>query len=185
MIGNNNVNKTIYKSGNKKYNEKYICCFFTIFLFRTSIYFTIIKLILSFSYSFHIPCIILSKVYFIFPFHLIDRNRKQVLLIKCFIFVLKLKKFFFSYFQLFDNAHIPTIVLTLINVVKLDVQNRNIVSTLSNVVNINVQRCKFQRWHTQCFFNADLTLPDVATSYHPNSNVETTLKCFLGIEECC
>ena len=99
VIGNNNVNQTICKNGNKKYNEKYICCFFTIFLFRTSIYFTIIKLILPFSYSFHIPCIILSKVYFIFPFLLIDRNRKQVLLIKCFIFVLKLKKILFPLFN--------------------------------------------------------------------------------------
>ena len=28
MTGNNNVYKTIWKSGNKEYNEKYICCFF-------------------------------------------------------------------------------------------------------------------------------------------------------------
>ena len=30
MTGNNNVYKTIWKNGNKEYNEKYICCFLTI-----------------------------------------------------------------------------------------------------------------------------------------------------------
>ena len=35
MTGNNNVCKTIWKKGNKKeYNEKYICCFFTIWILR-------------------------------------------------------------------------------------------------------------------------------------------------------
>ena len=29
MTGNNNAHKTIRKNGNKEYNEKYICCFFT------------------------------------------------------------------------------------------------------------------------------------------------------------
>ena len=78
MEGNNNVYKTIWKNGNNEYNEKYICCFFTIWnlkstltykcgrvvLFFTSVYFAISKLILSFSYSYHVPCIILSNVYF-------------------------------------------------------------------------------------------------------------------------
>ena len=62
----------------KKYNEKYICGFFTIWNFkctitckwrqvalsRTSVYFAISKLALSFSYSSHVPCIILYNVYF-------------------------------------------------------------------------------------------------------------------------
>ena len=43
-------------------------------LFLTSVYFAISQLILLFSYSFHIRCIILANVYF--------RNQKQVLLIK-------------------------------------------------------------------------------------------------------
>ena len=78
MTGNNDDYKTIKKNGNKKYNEKYICCFFTIWnsksaitykcgrevLFPTSVYFAISKLILLFSYSFHVPWIILSNVYF-------------------------------------------------------------------------------------------------------------------------
>ena len=43
-----------------------------------------------------------------------------------------------------------------------------------------VQHCKFQRWRTQRCFNVDLTLYDVATSYQPKNNVETTLKYLLG-----
>ena len=70
---------------NKKYNEKDMCCFFTIWnlkgavtykyeqvvLSLPSVYFAISKLILLFSHSFHVSCIILSKVYFtrsMFPF---------------------------------------------------------------------------------------------------------------------
>ena len=45
-----------------------------IVLFLTSVYFAIRQLILLFSYSFHIRCIILANVYF--------HNQKQVLLIK-------------------------------------------------------------------------------------------------------
>ena len=87
MIENNNVYKTIWKNGNKDNNEKYICCFFMIWnlkraitykcwravLSHTSVYFAISKPILLFSYSFHIPSIILFIVYFyiacsMFPF---------------------------------------------------------------------------------------------------------------------
>ena len=57
---------------------------------------------------------------------------------------------------------------------KLDAENNSIVSTLPNVVNINVE-----------MGNVALILFDVARSYHPNRNVETTLKGFLGIDECC
>ena len=87
ITGNNNAYETMWKSGNREYSEKYICCFFTILNFknaitykwwrevpfRTSVYFPISKLILLFSYYFHVPCIILSNVYFcivrsMFPF---------------------------------------------------------------------------------------------------------------------
>ena len=71
MTGNNNFYKAIWKNGNKEYNEKYICCFFTIWnlksaitykcgrvvVSRTSVYFAISWFILFVSYSFHIPCI--------------------------------------------------------------------------------------------------------------------------------
>ena len=73
MTGNNSIYKTTWKNGNKEYNEKYICRFFTIWnlvntiaykcgwvvLFLTSVYFAISKLILLFSYYFHVPCIII------------------------------------------------------------------------------------------------------------------------------
>ena len=60
-----------------------------------------------------------------------------------------------KYFCSFQNGQIH-VVLTLINVVKLDGENNNIVSTLSNVININAEkdnvdltlltlRCKFKR----------------------------------------
>ena len=93
MTGNNNVYKTICKNGNKENNKKYICCFFTIWnlksaitykcgrvvLSRISVYFSISKLILLFSISYHVPCIILSNVYFyivrsMFPF-LVNRSQ--------------------------------------------------------------------------------------------------------------
>ena len=51
--------------------------------------------------------------------------------------------------------------------------------------NSMLKLCKFERWHTQRCFNIDLTLSSVATSYHPNKNVETTLKGILGIHQYC
>ena len=48
----------------------------------------------------------------------------------------------------FSNGHIRNVVLTLPNVMKIDVENDDVVSTLSNVVQFNleiVERCKFQR----------------------------------------
>ena len=45
--------------------------------------------------------------------------------------------FFFSLFNFYENIH--NVVSTLINVVKLDVDNNSIVSKLSNVVNFNVE----------------------------------------------
>ena len=95
MTRNDNVYKATCKNGNKENNKKYICCFFTIWnlksaitykcgrvvLSRISVYFSISKLILLFSYSYHVPCIILSNVYFyivrsMFPF-LVNRSQSK------------------------------------------------------------------------------------------------------------
>ena len=169
-------------------------------LSRTSAHFAISKLILLFSYSFHVPCIILSNVYFyiirsmfLFPFNR-SQLKASVVNQMSHLFFSSSKIFFWS-FQLFENGHIQNVVSTSINVVKLDVRNNNIVLALPNVVNTNVeidninwtfaQLCKFQRVHTQRCFNVDSILSNIAKSYHPNNSVETTLKCFLSIEECC
>ena len=74
-----------------------------------------------------------------FPFFLIDHNRKQLSLIKWVTIFFEARNYIFSVFQLFENGHINNVVSTLINVVKLDVENNNIVWTLSNVVNINIE----------------------------------------------
>ena len=109
-------------------------------------FFAISKLMLFFSYSFPVTCLILPNIYFYivdpwFPFFLIDHNRTLVFLIKwvsCFFS--EFKNIFFCSFQLFENGHFYNAVSRLINVVKLDVENSNIDSTLSNVVNINVDK---------------------------------------------
>ena len=120
MTGNNNVHKTIRKNGNKEYNEKYICCFFTIWnllsaimhkcgrvvLFLTSVYFAIIKLILLFSYSFHVLCIILSNVYFyivrsMFPF-IVNWSWSKASVVNQMshlFFFLEVQKYFFALFK--------------------------------------------------------------------------------------
>ena len=113
MTGNNSIYKTIWKNGNKEYNEKYICCFSAIWnlkraitykcgrvvVFHTLVYFAISKLIPLISYSFHAPCTTFPTFIFTlylpcFPFILTNHNRKQVLLIKWVIFFLKLKNIF-------------------------------------------------------------------------------------------
>ena len=102
---------------------------------------------------------------------------------------LEAQKYYFAFewrLNFFWNGYICNVVSTLPNVLKIDVENDNVVSTLSNVVQFNVEvhnvmeRCNFQRWRTQRFFNVDLTLCYVATSYQPKSNVEPTSKCLLG-----
>ena len=43
--------------------------------------------------------------------------------------------------QLFAFGHVHNVVSSLVNIVKLDIENDKVVSTLSNVVNINVEIC--------------------------------------------
>ena len=60
-----------------------------------------------------------------FPYFLIDHNQKQVLLIKRVIIFLYLKNIiFFRSFQLFEN-HFRKVASKLINVMKLEVENIN------------------------------------------------------------
>ena len=88
--------------------------------------------------------------------------------------------FIWSYSQrCFDAAQLvkidvknDNVVSTLSDVVQIIVEIDNVDSTLVNVVNANVDVRKL------CF-NVDLTLCDVAASYQPTDNVETTLKCLL------
>ena len=145
-------------------------CYFHILCICHALYF------LTFIFTLHAPC---------FPFFLIDHNRQQVLLINWVIFFLKLwnifalskflkkvifKTLFRRWSTLWNSMlKITTFVSTLSNVVTINVEVDNINSMLFNVAS----------------FNVDLTLSDVATSHHASSNVETTLKCFLSIEECC
>ena len=62
------------------------------------------------------------------------------------------------FFQIFANAIIQNVVSTLRKLVKFEVESNNVVLTLLNVVHLNVaidnikstffQRCRFQRYHT-------------------------------------
>ena len=164
------VYKTIWKNGNKEYNEKYLWCFFTkwnlksaisykcgrVVLFLTQVYFSITKLILLFSYCSHVPCMIISKEYYyivlsMFPFVFKWSQWKASAVNQMSPSLFWSPKIFFCSFQFFENGHIHNVVSTLINVMKLDVENNSIVSTLSNVVNINIEidnldLTLFQRW---------------------------------------
>ena len=86
-----------------------------------------------FSYSFHVPYIILFNVYFyivrsMFPF-LFNRSQSKVSVVNMSRLFFQAQKFFFA-LQIFENGQIHNIVSTLINVMKLDVENNSIVSTL-------------------------------------------------------
>ena len=69
----------------------------------------------------------------------------------------------------------------MISIVKLDVENDNVVWALSNVINMNVKIYKVGSTFVNVLnFNADLTLPDdFATSYQSSTKVEITFKCLL------
>ena len=107
------------------------------------------------------------------PFFLIDHNQKQVLLIKWVNSFLMLKNIFLL-FSKWSNSRC------------FDVDQRCETRRWKQQHCFDVvQCCTFLRWHTQRCFNVDLTISDVATSYHPNNNCGTTLKGFLGIDKCC
>ena len=77
---------------------------------------------------------------------------------------------------IYSNDHIHNAVLTLPNVVKINVENYKYVCKQSCLKFTNsilkkqrwfdvVERSKFQRWRTQRCFDVDLTLCNVTTSY--------------------
>ena len=95
----------------------------------------------------------------------------------------------------FHHVYIYYVISTLINILKLDVENIKLflrfltllISTLKyyNVVNVtlkpwNLETLQILTLTNRRCFNVALTLPNVATSYQHNNNVETTLKCLLG-----
>ena len=125
MTGNNNVYKAIWENGNKEYNEIYICFFFTIsnrkraitykcgqvVLSHTSVYFAISKLMLLFSYFFHVQCILFSNVYFyivrsMFPFFFNRSKSKASVVNQISHLFLKLKNIFllFSAFRIWSYS---------------------------------------------------------------------------------
>ena len=78
---------------------------------------------------------------------------------------LKLNNFFLQMvISFFENGHIHNVVSTLINVMKIDVENNSIVQTLSNVVNMNVE-----------IDNVNLTLFNVVNFNKDMYNVVSTL----------
>ena len=122
------VYKTIWKNGNKEYNEKYLRCFFTkwnlksaisykcgrVVLFLTQVYFSITKLILLFSYCSHVPCIIISKVYYyivlsMFPFVFNWSQSKASAVNQMSPSLFWSPKIFFCSFQFFENGIFTTL----------------------------------------------------------------------------
>ena len=93
---------------------------------------------------FHVPSIILSNVYFytarsMFPFIFNWSQSKASVIKQMSHLFFEAQKYFFCSFQLFEIGHILIVVSTLINVMKLDVENNSIVLTSPDVVNINIE----------------------------------------------
>ena len=82
----------------------------------------------------------------------------------------------------FSNGHICNVVLTLINVVKIDVENDKVISTLSNVVQFNVEVHNFASTLLNVVnFNVDvhnvvLTMIWCCATSRFHINLNTTLK---------
>ena len=172
-----NITKNIYAAFFCLWNLKstITCKCGGVALFLTSVYFVIRKLILFvfifFSCTMHYTFQrLFLHVRSMLPFLFNWSQSKASIVNQMSHLIFEAQKYFFLLFSTFWKGHIYNIVLTLINVIKLDAENSSIVSTLSNIVNINVE-----------IDSIDLTLSNVATSYHRNRNVETTLKGFLGI----
>ena len=159
-------------------------------LFLTSVHFTISKLILLFSYCFHVPCSTFSNVYCyivrsMFPF-LFNWSQSKGGVVN------QMSHFFFEalFFSTFLKIVIFTKLFRLWSTLKITEFFWSHLALLISTWNRQrwvhvVQCCKFQRWSTQHCFNVDLTLSDVAASYHPNNNMETTLKGFLDNDDYC
>ena len=78
----------------------------------------------------------------------------------------------FFFFVLFENGHFYNVVSTLTNVLKLDVEIENVVSTLSNINHTTLKYTTLiRRW-----FDVVLLRDVISTE----RNVETTLKFLLG-----
>ena len=90
-------------------------------------------------HALYIPTFFFYIVRSMFPF-LFNRSQLKAIVVNQMShhFFWSSKLYFFC-FQLFENGHINNVASTLISVVKLDVENNNIVWTLSNVVNINIE----------------------------------------------
>ena len=135
-------------------------CYFHILFMYHALYFPM------FIFTLYAPC---------FPFFLINHNQKQVLLIKESSFFWS-SRILFCFFQLFENGHIHNVVLTLINVMKLDLENNSIVLTLSNFVNINIELTLFNVAN----FNVDIhNVVSTLIRHCPTSRRHITLTTML------
>ena len=143
-------------NGNKEHNEKCICCFLTIWnlknaitykcgrvvLSHTLMYFAISTFILLIPYSFHVLCIILSKVWFyivrsMFPFVVNQMSNLLFFEAQKYFFALIILLQMVTFTRSWKQQHC-------FNVVKRCQCERWNRQPWFDVV----QRCQFQRWHS-------------------------------------
>ena len=128
MTGNNNIYETIWKNGNKEYNEKHICCFFTIWNLKSALTYKcggVVLFILPLADSY---CLYSFQVPFLFNR---SQSKASVANQMSHLFFWGSNVFFVFFYslQLFENYNIHNVVSTWNNIVKVDVENNNIVST--------------------------------------------------------